>query len=96
MYAIRSYYVAILLAFGVLASFGGGFAFEALRAARTFQLRLPARTLVRNAWIANAFNNLIGLSGLAGSGIRMLLLGNAGIEPSRAAAFSALISYNFV
>jgi len=61
------------------------------RAARNFQLRLPARTLVRNAWIANAFNNLIGLSGLAGSGIRILLLGNAGIEPSRAAAFSALI-----
>ena len=61
------------------------------RAARTFQLKLPARTLVRNAWIANAFNNLIGLSGLAGSGIRMLLLGNTGIAPPRAAAFSALI-----
>jgi len=61
------------------------------RAARTFQLGLPARTLLRNAWIANAFNNLIGLSGLAGSGIRMLLLGSAGIEPRRAAAFSALV-----
>lgn len=35
------------------------------RAARALQLRFPARTLVRNAWIANAFNNLIGLSGLA-------------------------------
>jgi phosphatidylglycerol lysyltransferase len=61
------------------------------RAARALQIRFPARTLVRNAWIANAFNNLIGLSGLAGSGIRMLLLGSSGIEPRRAAAFSALI-----
>jgi phosphatidylglycerol lysyltransferase len=61
------------------------------RAARTFDIRLPSRTLVRNAWIANAFNNLIGLSGLAGSGIRMLLLGREQVETRRAAAFSALI-----
>lgn len=60
-------------------------------AARAFRLGLPLRTLVRNAWIANAFNNLIGLSGLAGSGIRLLLLGNAGFDTGRAAAFSALI-----
>jgi phosphatidylglycerol lysyltransferase len=60
-------------------------------AARTLGLRLPPLTLVRNAWIANAFNNLIGLSGLAGSGIRILLLGNEHVETRRAAAFSALI-----
>ncbi|MEZ5543485.1 MAG: bifunctional lysylphosphatidylglycerol flippase/synthetase MprF [Pseudomonadota bacterium] len=61
------------------------------RAARAFQLELPLGTLVRTAWIANAFNNLIGLSGLAGSGIRLLLFGSAGIDTGRAAAVSALI-----
>jgi phosphatidylglycerol lysyltransferase len=60
-------------------------------AARAFAIRLPTRTLIRNARIANAFNNLIGLSGLAGSGIRMLLLGSERVETRRAAAFSALI-----
>lgn len=61
------------------------------RAARAFRIALPAGTLIRNAWIANAFNNLIGLSGLAGSGIRMLLLHAEGVETRRAAAFSALV-----
>jgi len=60
-------------------------------AARTFEIRLPLHVLVRNAWIANAFNNLVGLSGLAGSGIRLLLLGRAKVETRRATAFSALI-----
>lgn len=59
--------------------------------ARAFDIRLPVRTLIRNAWIANAFNNLIGLSGLAGPGIRMLLLSSEQVETRRAAAFSALI-----
>lgn len=60
-------------------------------AVRIFSIDISLTTLIRNAWIANTFNNLIGLSGLAGSGIRMLLLGNSDIETGRAAAFSALI-----
>jgi phosphatidylglycerol lysyltransferase len=60
-------------------------------AARVFQIHLPLRTLARYSWIANTFNNFIGLSGLAGSGIRMLLLGTQQIETGRAAAFSAFI-----
>ncbi len=61
------------------------------RAASTFGVRLAPRTLVRNAWIANAFNNLIGLSGLTGTAIRMLLLAGERVETQRAAAFSALV-----
>ena len=60
-------------------------------AARIFEIDMAPRTLIRNAWIANAFNNLIGLSGLAGSGIRMVLMTADRIETKRAAAFSALI-----
>lgn len=61
------------------------------RAARALDIALTPRTLIRTAWIANTFNNLIGLSGLAGSGIRMLLLTGEHIEAGRAAAFSGLI-----
>ena len=61
------------------------------RAARAFDLQIAPRTLIHNAWIANTFNNLIGLSGLAGSGIRMLLMTHDRIDPRRAALFSALI-----
>jgi phosphatidylglycerol lysyltransferase len=60
-------------------------------AARVLNLPIALPTLMRNAWIANTFNNLIGFSGLAGSGIRMLLLDRDGIDVRRAAAFSALI-----
>jgi phosphatidylglycerol lysyltransferase len=61
------------------------------RAARAFGLQIAPRALIRNAWIANTFNNLIGLSGLAGSGIRMLLMTRDRIDARRAALFSALI-----
>jgi len=61
------------------------------RAASALDIRLPLSTLVRNAWIANSFNNMIGLSGLAGSGIRMLLLTGERIAAGRAAAYSGLI-----
>jgi len=60
-------------------------------AARTFRIEVPFRTLIRNSWIANTFNNFIGLSGFAGTGIRMLLLGNLGIESTYATAFSVFI-----
>ncbi len=61
------------------------------RAARAFDLRIAPGTLMRNAWIANTFNNFIGLSGLAGSGIRMMLMIRERIDPRRAALFSTLI-----
>jgi phosphatidylglycerol lysyltransferase len=61
------------------------------QASRVLDIRLPLATLVRNAWIANTFNNMIGLSGLAGSGIRMLLLTGERIDAGRAAACSGLI-----
>jgi len=61
------------------------------RAARIFDIRLALPALIRNAWIANAFNNLLGFSGLAGSGVRMLLLAGNDIDTRRAASFSALI-----
>lgn len=60
-------------------------------AGRIFKLKVALTTLLRNAWIANAFNNLIGFYGLAGSGIRMLLLGNERVDVQHAAAYSALI-----
>lgn len=60
-------------------------------AARVLDITIAPRRLIRSAWIANAFNNLIGLSGLAGSGIRMLMMTADHIEAKRAAAFSALI-----
>ncbi len=60
-------------------------------AARILQLPLPAAKLLRNAWIANSFNNLIGLSGLAGSAIRLLLLSGEKLGTQKAAAFAALI-----
>jgi phosphatidylglycerol lysyltransferase len=60
-------------------------------AARIFNIEISFTTLMRNAWIANTFNNLIGLSGLAGSGIRMMLLASHRVDTRRAAAFSALI-----
>jgi phosphatidylglycerol lysyltransferase len=59
--------------------------------AHVFNLQISLPTLLRNAWIANAFNNLIGLSGLAGTGIRMLLLRIERVDVQCAAAFSALI-----
>ncbi|MFA5633436.1 MAG: bifunctional lysylphosphatidylglycerol flippase/synthetase MprF [Porticoccaceae bacterium] len=61
------------------------------QAARSMAIRIAPRTLVVNAWIANAFNNLIGLSGLAGSGIRMVLMAGERVDARRAAAFAALI-----
>ncbi len=60
-------------------------------AARTFHIHLPLLTLIRNGWIANTFNNFVGLSGLAGSGIRIVLLGMQKIETGSAVAFSAFI-----
>lgn len=62
-----------------------------LYAARVFSITVARQTLLQNAWIANTFNNLVGLSGLAGSGIRILLLRREQVDIQRAGAMSALI-----
>ena len=60
-------------------------------AARMVGVRLSAVFLIRCAWVANTFNNLIGLSGFAGSGIRYLLLTREGIESRTSAVYSGII-----
>ena len=58
---------------------------------RWLGIHLPLPRLLRYAWIANAFNNLVGLSGLTGSGIRYLLLTREGLSPSTAAGYAATV-----
>ncbi len=58
---------------------------------RWLQLGLPVVRLIRYSWVANTMNNLIGLSGLAGSGIRILLLTRDGIPTRTAALYSGVI-----
>jgi phosphatidylglycerol lysyltransferase len=60
-------------------------------AARALAIRLPAARLLRYSWVANSFNNLVGLSGLAASGIRFLLLAREGVEPRKGAAYAAIV-----
>jgi phosphatidylglycerol lysyltransferase len=60
-------------------------------AARVVGVQLSAAFLIRCAWVANTFNNLIGLSGLAGSGIRYLLLSREGVEGRTSAVYSGII-----
>lgn len=52
---------------------------------------LTAPQLLRFSWIANSFNNFIGLSGLAGSGVRVLLLTREGVPAPRAGVFAGVI-----
>ncbi len=61
------------------------------QAARTLRLPVGISTLLRNAWIANSFNNVVGLSGMAASGIRLLLLTAQQVSTSTAAALAGLI-----
>jgi len=63
------------------------------QASRLLKLKFAPAVLVRNAWIANTFNNVIGFSGLAGSGIRLLLTGES-IGVANAVSFSALILFS--
>lgn len=59
--------------------------------ARRLKLDLPARRLARYSWVANSMNNLVGLSGLAGSGIRLLLLARDGVPTRTATLYSGVI-----
>ena len=59
--------------------------------ARRLKVDLPPARLVRYSWVANTMNNLIGLSGLAGSGIRILLLTRDGVATRLASLYSGVI-----
>ncbi|WP_097459264.1 bifunctional lysylphosphatidylglycerol flippase/synthetase MprF [Mangrovitalea sediminis] len=56
--------------------------------ARWLNIHIPWQRLLRYSWIANTFNNLAGMSGLTGSGIRYLLLTREGIGGAKAASYS--------
>lgn len=60
-------------------------------AARMVNLNLSASFFFRCAWVANTFNNLIGLSGLAGSGVRFILLSRAHVDSRTSAVYSAIV-----
>jgi len=59
--------------------------------ARALAVHLPAARIARYAWVANTFNNLVGLSGLAASGIRFLLLARERVGARRSAAYAATV-----
>jgi len=59
--------------------------------ARRLKVNLTWDRLVRYSWVANTTNNLIGFSGLAGSGIRILLLTRDGVATRVASLYSGVI-----
>ncbi|MBK1721764.1 bifunctional lysylphosphatidylglycerol flippase/synthetase MprF [Thiocystis violacea] len=58
---------------------------------RWLKLELPPARLIRYSWVANTMNNLVGLSGLAGSGIRILLLTRDGVATRTAAFYAGVV-----
>lgn len=58
---------------------------------RRLRVSIPLERLLRYSWVANTTNNLIGLSGLAGSGVRILLLSRDGIAGKTAALFAGIV-----
>lgn len=58
---------------------------------RRLQVALPLERLLRYSWVANTTNNLIGLSGLAGSGVRILLLTRDGVPGKTAALYAGIV-----
>ena len=59
--------------------------------ARWLKVSLAWNRLIRYSWVANSTNNLIGLSGLVGSGIRILLLTRDGVATRVASLYSGVI-----
>jgi len=57
---------------------------------RWLKIRLPLGRLLRYSFVANSFNNSVGMSGLTGSGIRYLVLSREGVGGGRAAAYASL------
>ena len=58
---------------------------------RWLGITLPINKLTRFSWVANTFNNFIGLSGLAGSGIRYLLLSREGVPAKDGIIYSGTL-----
>ncbi len=58
---------------------------------RWLEIDVPRTKLLRYSWVANTMNNLIGLSGLAGSGIRILLLTREGVSARTASLYSGVV-----
>ena len=58
---------------------------------RRLKVALPFDRLLRYSWVANTTNNLVGLSGLAGSGVRILLLTRDGVAPKTAALYAGIV-----
>ncbi len=54
-------------------------------------IRRHWRAWAHDAWIANTFNNVVGLAGLTGSGLRYLLAGRARLSHRQAASHAALV-----
>ncbi|HED18643.1 MAG TPA: UPF0104 family protein, partial [Gammaproteobacteria bacterium] len=54
-------------------------------------IRRSWRAWVHDAWIANTFNNMVGLAGLTGSGLRYLLVGRTQLSHRQAASHAALV-----
>jgi phosphatidylglycerol lysyltransferase len=58
---------------------------------RWLKVGVPTGRLLRYSWVANTMNNLIGLSGLAGSGVRILLLTREGVSARTASLYSGVV-----
>jgi phosphatidylglycerol lysyltransferase len=58
---------------------------------RWMAIDIPIKMLLRYSWVANTFNNLVSLSGLAGSGIRYLLLSREGVPSKDAVLYSGIL-----
>lgn len=54
-------------------------------------IRRNWRAWVHDAWIANTFNNMVGMAGLTGSGLRYLLAGRDALSQRQAASQAALV-----
>jgi len=58
---------------------------------RPLVVQMPMARLLTLSWVANTFNNFIGLSGLTGSGIRYVVLTRSGMASGSAATYSLLL-----
>ena len=58
---------------------------------RWLALEIRVKELVRIAWVASALNNVVGFSGMTGSGVRYLGLTKAGVAPPKAVGSAALV-----
>jgi len=54
-------------------------------------IRRHWRAWAHDAWIANTFNNMVGLAGLTGSGLRYMLAGRAKLSQRQAASHAGLV-----